>query len=254
MKFAVVTGASSGIGKAFCRFLDQQGYQLLLVARREDRLLQLKQTLQHASIFVADLSQLDNCYRLYDHIKDRQVDLFINNAGFGDCGSFIETDFTKEQQMLDVNIRALHVLMKLVLKQMVRNDHGKILNVASCAGLLPGGPYMATYYATKAYVTSLTQAVAKELKDQRSQVYVGCLCPGPVDTEFNQVANVEFALSGITAKACASYALKMIEKGKTVIVPGLMIKIASLFSRFLPRKLCLQAIAHQQKKKLYKKI
>lgn len=252
MKFAVVTGASSGIGKAFCQQLDKKGYELLLVARRKDRLEQLKQKLHHASIFVADLSKLEDCYRLYDHIQDRHIDLFINNAGFGDCGSFIQTDLNKEKQMIDVNIKALHILMKLVLKQMVQADEGQILNVASCAGLLPGGPYMATYYATKAYVTSLTRAIAKELHDQNSHVYVGCLCPGPVNTEFNRVANVEFSLKGISAHDCARYALKMIDKKKTVIIPGASIKVAAGLAKVLPVGLCLLAVAYQQKKKIYK--
>lgn len=252
MKYAVVTGASSGIGKAFCQELDKQGYHLLLVARRKERLQQLKQQLHHASIFVTDLSQIDNCYRLYDHIKDRQIDLFINNAGFGDCGSFTEADLNKDLQMIDVNIKALHILMKLVLKQMIKADRGKILNVASCAGLLPGGPFMATYYATKSYVTSLTRAVAKELKNQHSHVYVGCLCPGPVDTEFNQIANVEFSLKGISPDDCARYTLKMIKKRKTVIIPGTSIKVAAGLAKVLPVALCLTAVAYQQKKKLYK--
>lgn len=252
MKYAVVTGASSGIGKAFCQELDKQGYHLLLVARRKERLQQLKQQLHHASIFVTDLSQIDNCYRLYDHIKDRQIDLFINNAGFGDCGSFTEADLNKDLQMIDVNIKALHILMKLVLKQMIKADRGRILNVASCAGLLPGGPFMATYYATKSYVTSLTRAVAKELKNQHSHVYVGCLCPGPVDTEFNQIANVEFSLKGISPDDCARYTLKMIKKRKTVIIPGTSIKVAAGLAKVLPVAICLTAVAYQQKKKLYK--
>lgn len=252
MKYAVVTGASSGIGKAFCQELDRQGYHLLLVARRKERLQQLKQQLHHASIFVTDLSQIDNCYRLYDLIKDRHIDLFINNAGFGDCGSFTETDLNKDLQMIDVNIKALHILMKLVLKKMIKADQGRILNVASCAGLLPGGPFMATYYATKSYVTSLTRGVAKELKNQHSHVYVGCLCPGPVDTEFNQVANVEFSLSGISPDYCARYTLKMIKKRKIVIIPGASIKVAASLAKVLPVALCLTAVAYQQKKKLYK--
>lgn len=252
MKYAVVTGASSGIGKAFCQELDKQGYHLLLVARRKERLQQLKQQLHHASIFVTDLSQIDNCYRLYDHIKDRQIDLFINNAGFGDCGSFTEADLNKDLQMIDVNIKALHILMKLVLKQMIKADRGRILNVASCAGLLPGGPFMATYYATKSYVTSLTRAVAKELKNQHSHVYVGCLCPGPVDTEFNQIANVEFSLKGISPDDCVRYTLRMIKKRKTVIIPGTSIKVAAGLAKVLPVAICLTAVAYQQKKKLYK--
>ena len=111
---------------------------------------------------------------------------------------------------------------------------------------------MATYYATKAYVTSITQALAREVKEAKSNVYVGCLCPGPVDTEFNQVANVEFALPGITAEYCAEYGLKMMFKKKTVIIPTFQMKFLITMSRFFPRKWCVAITAKQQKKKLYK--
>lgn len=251
MKYAVVTGASSGIGAEFCRRLDQEGYQLLLVARRKDRLEQLKEQLHDAQIFVTDLSQVENCYQLFNRIKDKEIDVFINNAGFGDCGLFCETDINKEKQMIDLNIKALHILMKLVLKKMMLADHGMLLNVASSAGLLPAGPYMASYYATKSYVTSLTMAVARELKEQHSHVYLGCLCPGPVHTEFNQVANVEFALKGISPQDCVDQALKKMKKRKVVIIPGTMIKIAVMFAKILPVRWVIAAVSRQQKKKIY---
>ena len=253
MKYAIITGASSGIGQEFVRQLDQKGYELLLVARREDRLLKLKNECKRADIFVGDLSNEEQCYELFDLIKDKDIDLFINNAGFGDCGEFVETDLEKEKQMIQVNIKALHILMKLVLKNMVKVDHGRILNVASSAGLLPGGPYMSTYYATKSYVTSLTRGVSRELKDKKSHVYVGCLCPGPVDTEFNQVAQVEFALKGITPQYCVSYALDMMDKGKVTIVPSMLMKTATTAAKLVPAALCVVFVAYQQKKKIYHK-
>jgi short-subunit dehydrogenase len=129
-------------------------------------------------------------------------------------------------------------------------EGGYLLNVASSAGLLPAGPYMATYYATKAYVASLTRAVAQELKEIGSNVYVGALCPGPVDTEFNEVANVEFALSGISAKQCVSYAIRQMKRRKTVIVPSLSIRAATTLGRLIPQELCIRITGLQQKRKL----
>ena len=135
---------------------------------------------------------------------------------------------------------------------MQKENHGYILNVASSAGLLPAGPYMATYYATKAYVSSLTQAIARELKEMDSRVYVGALCPGPVDTEFNEVANVEFSLKGITAEYCVAYALRQMAKRQTVIVPTLLMKASTTMGRMAPRSLAVTITAGQQKKKLGK--
>ena len=174
----------------------------------------------------------------------------INDAGFGDCGSFLETDADKEMQMIDVNVKAMHLLMKLMLRRMEKQEGGYILNVASSAGLLPAGPYMGTYYATKAYIASLTRAVALELKQRGSRVYVGALCPGPVNTEFNAVANVEFALAGITPEYCVRYALKQMKRRKVVIVPTLTLKAVTICGRFIPQKVLIAITAHQQKKKL----
>lgn len=252
MKYAVITGASSGIGKEFARKLDEKGYQLLLVARRKERLLALKDELRNADIFVADLSKEEQCYELFDLIQDKKIDIFINNAGFGDCGLFIEGNIEKELNMIQVNIKAVHLLTKLVLQHMQKDNYGYILNVASSAGLMPAGPYMSTYYATKAYVASLTRGIAEELKETQSQVYVGCLCPGPVDTEFNQVAQVEFALKGIRADDCARYALKMMKKRKVVIIPSLPMKLAMSCGRFLPTSLYVRIAARQQRKKIYR--
>ena len=196
--YAVITGASSGIGMAFARQLAAEGYRLVLVARREDRLQELAQELQkkgtESIVISADLSQKEACYHLMQQIEKLPVGILINDAGFGDCGSFLETDADKEMQMIDVNVKAMHLLMKLMLRRMEKQEGGYILNVASSAGLLPAGPYMAAYSATKAYIASLTRAVALELKQRGSRVYVGALCPGPVNTEFNAVANVEFEI------------------------------------------------------------
>ena len=253
-KFAVITGASSGIGAEFARQLSARGYNLLLVARRADRLEKLSDQLTTVcEIFTADLSKKSECLRLVKALEGRRVDLFINNAGFGDCGPFLQTELDKDLDMLSVNIRALHILTKKIGQQLYKQGFGALLNVGSCAGLMPAGPYMATYYATKAYVVSLTSALAQELREARSPVYVGCLCPGPVNTEFNAVANVEFALRGITPEYCVRCALDGMARRKTVIVPNPVVAAGMTLGRFLPRPVYIKIAAHQQRTKLYKR-
>ncbi|MBD5394068.1 MAG: SDR family oxidoreductase [Lachnospiraceae bacterium] len=253
-KYAVITGASAGIGLEFAKRLAGRGYPLVLIARRQDRLNKIAEELKtKCEIIVADLSREEECYRVFYQLQEKEVGVFINNAGFGDCGRFAETDLQKEMNMVQVNVKAMHVLLKLMLQKMQKKDYGYILNVASSAGLMPAGPYMATYYATKAYVASLTQAVAEELRESGSRVYVGCLCPGPVDTEFNSVANVEFALKGITPQYCVDYALKQMGKKEVVIVPTKTMQFAMTFGRFLPRSVYVRIAAHQQKKKFQNK-
>ena len=161
-KFAVITGASSGIGAEFARQLSARGYNLMLVARRADRLKTLSDQLTTVcEIMTADLSKKSECLRLAKTLEDRRVDLFINNAGFGDCGPFLQTELDKDLDMLSVNIRAVHILTKKIGQKLYKQGFGALLNVGSCAGLMPAGPYMATYYATKAYVVSLTSALAQ---------------------------------------------------------------------------------------------
>lgn len=251
-KYAVVTGASSGLGFEFAKQLSNMGYKVVLVARRRNKLEQVQKILKTESIVIeADLRELKECVGVMDEIQDLDVEVFINNAGFGDCGIFYQTDINKDIDMIDVNIRAVHLFTKMMLQKLKsRVSGGYILNVASSAGLFPGGPYMATYYATKAYVTSLTQALARELKEQQSETYIGALCPGPVDTEFNDVADVEFALKGISPKKCVSYALdQMFKHRKVIIVPTLRMKAAVFGTRLLPRSQVVALTAGQQKKK-----
>ena len=188
-----------------------------------------------------------------DELEEKEairIDLLVNNAGFGDLGFFGETDLDKELDMIHVNIESLHILMKHYLKRFVEEDKGHILNVASSAGLMPAGPYMSTYYATKAYVTSLTSGVAKELKDRDSRVVVSALCPGPVDTEFNDVANCSFDIGSIGPGQCAREALENLFKGKTIIVPSTKMKLATKFSKILTRNRLIDICGRQQKKKI----
>lgn len=251
MKTAFITGATSGIGMEFAKAYAREGFRLILTGRRTQRLEDLQRELNaDCRILTADLADEARCRKLLDEVSDEKIDVFINNAGFGAVGSFLETDLDKEISMIKVNDIAAHILFKGILQKMQAQGHGAILNVASSAGLLPGGPFMAAYYASKSYVVSLTKSVAEELKELGSGVYVGCLCPGPVDTEFNQNADVVFALKGISAARCVSECLAGMEKRKTVIVPTVKMKLAVFSGRFVPERLMLKITGRQQRKKL----
>ena len=257
-KYAVITGASSGIGVEFAKRFAAEGYSVVLVARREARLKKLKEELKvymdtgtKCLIMKADLGDYGECKALVDKLKKLPVVIFINNAGFGDCGAFIETDLSKEMDMIDLNVKALHFLTKKMLRQFKRQGCGYLLNVASSAGIIPAGPYMATYYATKSYVVSLTRAIARELYEAGSNIYIGCLCPGPVDTEFNANANVEFSMKGISAEYCANYAVDMMKKRKVVIIPTFIMKTLMFSGRFIPQSLYVANISKRQKQKMW---
>lgn len=245
-----ITGASSGIGREFAKAYAAMGYRLILTARRRDRLEALADTLGvECRIVVADLSNEQECYKTCKILQEENVDIFINNAGFGTCGNFHKTELSKEVSMIGVNVVAMHILCKMVLQHMSKRGSGTILNVASSAGLLPGGPYMATYYATKSYVVSLTKGIAEELRLEGSKVYVCALCPGPVDTEFNENADVVFALKGISPEQCVAAALRGMDKRKSVIVPGTFVGLGAIFSKIVPDRILLPLIAGRQKKK-----
>lgn len=230
---ALITGASSGIGRDMARILSGMGYDLVLVARRKERLEELKKELSgKVEILPFDLCDEASCYALYEQAKD--IDVLINNAGFGVFGDFLETDLQQEVNMLHVNARAMHILMKLYLKDFVEQDRGYILNVASAAGFMPGGPLLDGYYATKAYILNLSRSVAKGLKKRKSRVVVSALCPGPVQTEFEAVAGVDFASVGLKSETVARYALKKLFRGQRVIVPGMIFKVGRFLTKILP--------------------
>jgi len=249
--YAVITGASSGIGLEFAKRLSLEGYPLILIARRRDRLEVLRRELGTECLLLpADLARREDLIRLCEDLVGRRIDIFINNAGFGVSGPFVATEVAREIGMVDVNVTAQHVLFKYILHRMEAEGGGAILNVASSAGLFPAGPYMSGYYATKAYMASLTRGVAEELRQAKSPVYVGCLCPGPVNTEFNDVADVSFALPGISAEECVDYALRMMARRQTVIIPGRQIRAAVIGQRLIPTALTVRITAAQQKKKM----
>ena len=247
---ALITGASSGIGRDMARYLASMGWDLILVARREDRIKELKKELSNVDVrcIVTDVGKKSDCYALYETVKDETIDMLINNAGFGLAGEFVKTDLDTELNMIDVNVTAVHILTKLFLRDFVKRDSGIILNVASSAGFMPG-PLLSTYYATKNYVLRLSEAIYEELRQKRSHVHVSVLCPGPVNTEFNDVAKVKFAVDGISSEECARIAIDGALRGKLVIIPGLMMKAGLFLRRFAPEKLLLKLAYGFQKRK-----
>ena len=244
---ALITGASSGIGRDMARYMSRLGYDLVIVARNKDSLEKLKQELNtNIEVIAMDLSVKENCYKLYEQAKD--IDVLVNNAGFGEFGIFTETDLEKEISLINTNITALHILTKLYLKDMKKRNSGHILNVASIAGFMPG-PLMATYYASKNYVVALTRAIRKELKKEKSDVKISLLCPGPVNTKFNDVANVNFKAKSLTSQYVAKYAIDNMLKGKFIIIPGTTIKFTKFFAKILPSGVIEEACYHIQEKK-----
>ena len=250
MKTALITGASSGIGRDIARELSRQGWKLLLVARRRDRLEQLAKELgTPCRIYVCDVSREENCRWLYERTREHQVRLLVNAAGFGLFGEFLHTDLDREMEMIDVNIKAVHILTKLFLQDFVQKDTGCILNVASSAGFM-AGPLLSTYYATKNYVVRLSEAIAEELRAMGSAVTISCLCPGPVDTEFNQHAGVAgFSVKALSSEVVAKQAVRQALAGKLFILPGLSVKMGTMASRLIPEKPLLRIVHRIQKGK-----
>ena len=237
---ALVTGASSGIGRDIARELAKRKDDVIIVARNEKALQELKEELEKqyevkAYVKIVDLSNKENCIKLYEEVKAEfeNIDVLINNAGLGTCGRFTDTSLEKEQQIIDTNITALHILMKLFLKDMCKEGKGYIMNVASIAGFMPG-PLMATYYASKAYVVRLTQAVQKELKFQKSNVKVSVLCPGPVKTNFQKVADVKFNSPEAESSVVARKAVEKMFKGRKIIFSSWYISLVRFFAKILP--------------------
>ena len=270
---ALITGASSGIGKDMAKILNQKGYNLVLVARDIEKLEQTKKELEKSvqneptiennkiekayknskkatnkiEIIQMDLSEEQNCIELANKVKD--IDILINNAGFGDCGRFSETDLNKDISMIKTNVIAYHILTKLYLKEMKKKNSGKILNVASIAGFMPG-PLMATYYATKNYIVRISEAIREELKKEKSKVQISILCPGPVETNFNKVANVKFSLREANSMQVAKYAIRKLEKGKFYIVPGIDVKLERFGAKIAPSNFVAKITYKDQKRKI----
>lgn len=245
MARALVTGASSGIGAEIAKLLSENGYEVILVARREDRLLEVQKTLKTKSaVFVCDLSDMTDLEKLVKAYPD--IDILVNNAGLGVYGEFTGTDFQQENLMIDVNIRALHFLMKKYIPLM--KNGGKILNIASSAAFC-SGPLLSSYYASKAYVLRLSNGVREELKRSNIPVTVTVFCPGPVETEFGEVSGSNLGTGIITAEFAAKKAVFGMFKGKKTVVPTFTMKFTRVLAKILPDTLLVRFMYGIQKKK-----
>lgn len=246
----LITGASSGIGLDMAKYLAKQNHELILVAREKEKLEEVQKKLKtKVTIIVVDLANEQKVKELYALTKKENIDVLINNAGFGDCGYFSETDLNKELDMINTNVKAVHILTKLFLKDMEKKNFGYILNVASSAAFQPG-PLMSTYYATKSYVYQLTEGIYYEQKKKKSNVHICVLCPGPIKTNFNNVAGVKFAIKQDKSKDVAEYAIDKMFQKKMLIIPGFKMKCAKFFGRFISDKLLLKITYKIQRKKV----
>lgn len=255
---SLITGASSGIGKDMAFEFADRGYDLILVARSFDRLKEVKNEIIekydkcNVLIMKCDVSNVESVKNLYNDIQKEfgNIDVLVNNAGFGDCGKFYETDLEKDISMINTNILVLHVLTKLFLQDMVKVNKGYILNIASIAGFMPG-PLMATYYSTKAYVVRLTRAIAKELKVVNSKVRIAAFCPGPVNTDFDKNANVTFSLKGQSSSDVAKIGVNgLFKSNKVVYFSSILIRIVACLAKIMPESFMANQAYMTQKRKL----
>ncbi len=241
----LITGASAGLGAEFARQCRRRGDELVLVARRRDRLEALAAELGSSHVIAADLALPGAAGRLLTDVAalGLEVETLINNAGFGAAGTFVETPPERLLEMVDLNVRSLTELCRLVLPEMLQRRRGFVLNVASTAAF-QAGPYSAVYYATKAFVLSLSEALYVESKGKG--VHVTALCPGPTATEFFEVAgspNGRLARMATDPKAVVAAGLAGLARNKPIVVPGIMNKMTSQAGRILPRKVLRKAVA-----------
>ncbi len=256
-KTVLITGASGGIGYELAKLFAQDRYNLVLVARSENKLNEIKRNFEQnyqviVKVLGKDLSQPNAAIQIFNELETEEilVDVLVNNAGFGNFGEFVDSSWQKESDMMQVNMIALTQMTKLFLKGMVERRRGKIVNVASTAAFQPG-PLMAVYYATKAYVLSFSEAIANELES--TGVTVTALCPGATESGFQQASAMEESrlVKGRklpTAEDVAKYAYKAIEKGEIVAIHGLFNWIAANIIRFLPRKVVTDVVRTMQER------
>lgn len=244
---AVVTGASSGIGREIARALSSKGYEIVLVGRNEEELRKMAALLEGPSqIRKMDLTKIEERESLIEEFAS--ADILVNNAGFGIFGEFLENDEESAEKLVETNVIALQHLTCAFLRNMVAKDEGRILNVASIAGFLPG-PLMASYYASKAYVVRLSEAIREELRARKSKATISILCPGPVDTSFSERAGVRFALKGMTPGKVASYAVPRFLKGRFYLFPDWRTRAIRPFLHLLPSSLLAKIAMKVQRKK-----
>lgn len=243
-QIALITGASSGIGLDLAKLM-APAFDLIITARNQGELEKIGQEIEashgnHVHVIPADLAKADAPRQIFSEIERRglQVDVLVNNAGFGSYGPFAESDHQTDLDMIQVNIAALTTLAKLALPGMLARKRGRIMNVASTAGFQPG-PLMAVYYATKAYVIMFSEAIANEVKG--SGVTVTCFCPGATATKFAGRAKMEesrlFKMGAMRSEDVARAGYKGMMAGKTLVIPGVINKTIAMSVRFSPRKL-----------------
>lgn len=247
---ALVTGASSGIGFEISKELSKMGYNIIAVGQKFEKLNKLKnECSSDVKIEVINLSNVDSCKELVSRYKDTDIDILVNSAGIGAIGKFENIPLDNELDMININIVALHILLKGFLEKMVKRNYGYILNVSSSAAYAPG-PLMASYYSTKSYVYKLSRSISIELKKKKNNIYVGVLCPGPVDTNFNSRLNIKFSVNPVSAEYVAKYSINKMFKKKEVIVPGLKTKFGIFFSKIIPESILGKFIYNMQYKKM----
>ncbi|QWC00033.1 SDR family oxidoreductase [Mycoplasmatota bacterium] len=244
---AFITGASSGIGRELAFQLAELNYDLILVARRYERLEEIKKQITNRDVIIiqSDLNDPDQLSALFKQLKSYEIDLFINNAGFGKVGDSIEIDTSQEIKMIELNIISLHALTKFAIQHMHK---GKIVNISSLAAYLPT-PKLASYAATKSYVTNYSMALDYELKKLKVPIKVLSVAPGPIKTEFGKVAGVNQKMKGMDVKKCVKKMIKGIENNKKVIVPGFKMKLLKFILHFIPRRWVLASAYKIQNKK-----
>lgn len=251
--YAVVTGASSGIGREFAIMLAHKKHNLILIARNKSALTDLQNVLKLQGVDIvvlsADLSDETQRKHCMEKLAEYRIDVLFNNAGFGDFGDFVEADWPKLNMLLQLNVVALTEFAYIIGGQMRQNGAGHIVNVASTAAFFPG-PKMATYYASKAYVLSLSQALAHELKPYG--VTVTALCPGSTASGFQKAANLEKSnlvkeINMPTSASVAAFAYKKMMRGAVVAIPGASNKIQVQLPRIFPKNLIVKVVANAQK-------
>ena len=255
MNRTLITGASSGLGKELAKLYAKDNNSLVLVARNEEKLLEVKNEILtlynvECDIVTSDLSTKEGWEKVYNYTEEKGyfINNLVNNAGFGDRTDFLQMDINKQIEMTEVNCNAALYFTRMYLPMMVKNNEGHIINVASIAGFLPG-PYMCTYHATKAYLLMLGEAISYEIRSTKVKLLT--LCPGPFKSEFVAKAGNDFTfekIKPIEASKVAAYGYKQSKKGKRVAIVGFGNKLTIFFTRLFPRNLVTMGSAKTMKK------
>lgn len=234
----LITGASDGIGLEMAKILHKKGHKIYVVARNLEKLERNFSNFDNCVIMPTDLSNQENCIKLYNDLKNENIEILINNAGVGVLGEFSKTKLDDELNMIDLNIKAVHILTKLFLNDFLIKDRGYILNICSIGAFFQS-PMLASYYASKSYVLNLTLSIKEEIKN--SNVYIGAFCPATINTNFHKNAgsNVEYE-KGISPKKAGTYAINQMFKKKTIIIPSFFVKLVPLIVRITPTSIILK--------------